>query len=275
MTITSKTPLPGDRLTLRPIWFADTPVDLADGSCRRLAGGLIWFQGVEARWANSEAVIGKATLPVALLDDWIAKLPDDLSAKARAQAENLTSLRAPLTMGDRVLRFEAPQVMGVLNMTPDSFSDGGRHLDDVEAAADAGFAMQLAGAAIVDVGGESTRPGATTVWEGDEIARVTPVIERLAKAGVIVSIDTRKAAVMEAALNAGAAIVNDISGLTHDPRALEVVAAAGCSVALMHAPSSGDDPHSRQAPYDDVCTDVFEWLESRIKACLAGGGRPR
>jgi dihydropteroate synthase len=160
--------------------------------------------------------------------------------------------------------------MGILNMTPDSFSDGGKHLGDPSAAADAGFAMAEAGAAIIDVGGESTRPGAETVWEGDEIKRVEPVIERLARGGVPVSIDTRKASVMEAALAAGAHIVNDVSGLLHDPRSAEVVAKAGCPVVLMHSPSSGDDPHEG-AGYRDAATDVYDWLSIRVDEAVAAG----
>jgi dihydropteroate synthase len=176
-----------------------------------------------------------------------------------------------------VLRFETPQVMGILNMTPDSFSDGGKHLGDADAAADAGFAMSVAGAALIDVGGESTRPGAETVWEGDEIARIVPVIERLAKSGALVSVDTRKAAVMEAALGAGGAIINDISGLTYDPAAMDVVARWGCPVMLMHSPSAGDDPHAGQSAYHGgsgsslLPLTIFDWLEQRIEACLAAG----
>jgi len=115
--------------------------------------------------------------------------------------------------------------------------NGGKHVGDPQAAADAGFAMAAAGAALIDVGGESTRPRADKVWEGDEIARIAPVIERLTAAGVPVSVDTRKAAVMEAALAAGAKIVNDVSALAHDPRSMEVLAGAGCPVILMHAPT--------------------------------------
>ena len=163
-------------------------------------------------------------------------------------------------------------------MTPDSFSDGGKLVDDPDRAADAGFAMQLAGASIIDVGGESTRPGADAVWEGDEIARTVPVIERLAKSGIVVSIDTRKASVMEAALAAGAGIVNDVTGLTHDPRALEVVAQAGCPVMLMHSPSAGEDPHGGAVKYKAgavggaaIDLAIFDWLEARVSACIAAG----
>lgn len=262
-------------LHLRPTWFADTPVGIAESDVLRLAGTLLWFQGVEVRWTG-----GRAVLPVADLPAWIAALPDAPGERARALLERLTAPRPGWRIGGRALRFEGPQVMGILNVTPDSFSDGGRHVDDPAAAADTGFAMQLAGAAMVDVGGESTRPGAAPVWEGDEIARIVPVIERLARAEIIVSVDTRKASVMEAALAAGAGIVNDISGLTHDPRALEVVAGAGCPVILMHSPSPGSDPHGGRARYAGAPAGspraVFDWLEARIAACGAAGiGRER
>ncbi len=172
-------------------------------------------------------------------------------------------------LGERVLRLDQPLVMGIVNATPDSFSDGGKHGDPV-AAAQAGVDMTIAGAAIVDVGGESTRPGSETVWEGDEIARVVPVIERLARSGAAVSVDTRKAGVMEAALAAGAHLVNDVAALLWDPRALEVVVGAGCPVVLMHSP---DPARGRTATpgYGDVLLDVYDWLERRVEEVVAAG----
>jgi dihydropteroate synthase len=159
--------------------------------------------------------------------------------------------------------------MGIVNTTPDSFSGDG-HANDSAQAADAGATMAGQGAAILDVGGESTRPGAKTVWEGDEIERVLPVIRQLAAGGAAVSIDTRKAAVAEAALGAGARLVNDVSGMTFDERMAGVVAAAGVRVALMHhqgAPASMQDaPH-----YDDVLVEIYRWLEERIAAAEAAG----
>jgi dihydropteroate synthase len=257
------------RLYLRPVWFADTPVGL-DGRAARIGNGPIWFQGYEVTAMGAGGRSARDVVPVEAFADFAASLPGPLAARAQALAANIAAPRAPLVLGARTIRLDAPQTMGILNMTPDSFSDGGRHLADPQAAADAGFAMTVAGGAIVDVGGESTRPGAPAIWEGDEIARVVPVIARLAAAGVPVSIDTRKAAVMEAALGAGAAIVNDVSALLHDPRSLEVVAAAGCPVVLMHAPSTGDDPHAGGG-YGDVVCDVFDWLEARVAACVTAG----
>lgn len=272
-----QTPPPGATLYLRPIWFIDTPVGLAESDFRRLAGGLIWYQGIEVRWVDGE-VISKIQLPVSEFANWQSGLSDAQAERVARQMAGLTAYRAPLSVGERVIRLDTPQVMGILNMTPDSFSDGGKHMSAPTLAADSGFAMQLAGASIIDVGGESTRPGAETVWEGDEIARTVPVIEQLARSGIAVSIDTRKAAVMEAALAAGAGIVNDVTGLTYDPRALEVVAAAGCPVMLMHSPSSGDDPHGGAVKYKagavvgaTIDMAVYDWLEERVSVCLAAG----
>ena len=262
---------PHARLYLKPTWFVPTPIGLPDGSAARMGNGLIWFQGYELSAFDGARRIARAVVPVAGFDATIARLPDALAVRAQRQAAHISAIRAPLTLGDRTIRFDAPQVMAILNVTPDSFSDGGKHVGDPQAAADAGFAMAAAGAALIDVGGESTRPRAAKIWEGDEIARIAPVIERLAAAGVSVSVDTRKAGVMEAALGAGAAIVNDVSALAHDPRSLEVVAHAGCPVILMHSPSAGDDPHDNPHGYGDVVADVFDHLEARIAACEAGG----
>lgn len=263
--------IPADaRLYLRPIWFVDSPFGL-DGQVARLGNGLLWFQGYELTAMRDGVRLVRQAIPVADFDAAIATLPDSLAARAQRLATAISAPRAPLQLGERIIRFEGPQVMGILNMTPDSFSDGGKHIGDAQAAADAGFAMAAAGAALIDVGGESTRPRAAKVWEGDEIARIVPVIERLAAAGVPVSADTRRAAVMEAALAAGAHIVNDVSALQHDPRSLEVVAAAGCPVILMHAPSSGEDPHENGAGYVDAVTDIFDALEVRVAACLSAG----
>jgi dihydropteroate synthase len=160
--------------------------------------------------------------------------------------------------------------MGILNATPDSFSDGGK-FEDAAAASEAGFAMAAAGAALIDVGGESTRPGAAAVWEGDEVARVEPVVRRLAASGTAVSIDTRKALVMEAALAAGAAMVNDVSGLTFDERSAAVVAQAGCAVVLMHHQGTPETMQSAPSYDRPVAIAVYDWLEQRIAAAEAAG----
>jgi dihydropteroate synthase len=159
--------------------------------------------------------------------------------------------------------------MGVVNVTPDSFSDGGRFLEPAAAIAH-GRKLHAEGAEIVDIGGESTRPGAAPVSAEDEIRRVLPVVEALAASGILVSIDSRKAKVVRAALAAGARMINDISALRHDPESLEVAGASGCPVVLMH--SQGEPATMQQRPtYAAASLDVFDHLEERILAWVAGG----
>lgn len=248
------------RLYLRPVQFADTPVD-RDGDVVRVAGGLTWCSAFELIAVENGKRVLQRTIPV-------ADLPPD--ERLQAIAARIAAPRAPLTLGERVVRLDQPQVMGILNVTPDSFSDGGKHADDPAAAAQVGVDMTVAGAAIVDIGGESTRPGAATVWEGDEIKRIVPVIERLARSGAAVSIDTRKAAVIEAGLAAGGHIVNDVSALLYDDRALEVVARAGCPVVLMHSPDPARTGHDG-GDYGDVLIEVYDWLERRVDDVVAKG----
>jgi len=162
--------------------------------------------------------------------------------------------------------------MGVVNVTPDSFSDSGRYFD-ADAAIAAGLAMAAAGADIVDVGGESTRPGSLPTAPDEECRRVVPVVRALSAGGVRVSIDTRNAATMQAALDAGAAIVNDVSALTHDARSAAVVAAAGCPVVLMHMRGTPDTMNT-QAVYTDIAAEVRDELAADIAAAEAAGVAP-
>jgi dihydropteroate synthase len=167
------------------------------------------------------------------------------------------------------LSLDRPRIMGVLNVTPDSFSDGGRYFDPGAAIA-AGLAMAEAGADIVDVGGESTRPGSPPTAEEEEHRRVVPVIRALSAGRVRVSIDTRNAATMQAALDAGAAIVNDVSALAHDARSAAVVAGARCPVVLMHMRGTPDRMNA-QAEYTNIAAEVRDELAARIAAAEAAG----
>ena len=164
---------------------------------------------------------------------------------------------------------ERPAVMGIVNVTPDSFSDGGRFLDPGAAVAH-GLALVAAGADVLDVGGESTRPGAKPVSEAEERGRVLPVVARLAvEGGVPISIDTRKAAVAEAALAAGATIVNDVTA-AGDPGMLSAVAAAGAGLVLMHM--QGDPRSMQDAPsYTDVVVEVGDFLVARVARARDAG----
>lgn len=209
-----------------------------------LAGGPLRFAAVERLRRGAAAEVLPLT---ALPDDWRARLT------------------APRGLAG--LPLGRPAVMGILNVTPDSFSDGG-WLEGPEAAIAAAQAMVRAGADIVDVGAESTRPGAAEVSLAEELRRLAPVMPGLA--GLCWSIDARKAGVMAAALDAGAALVNDVSALTHDPEALALVVARRCPVVLMHA--QGQPETMQLAPhYDDVLLDVFDWLEARLAVCRAAG----
>lgn len=213
-----------------------------------LAGGWTWFSHVDVLRRDGKP----ETLAAA-----------QITAEERAR---LTWPRAPVLTSVG----EAPTLMGILNVTPDSFSDGGKFLDPDAACAHA-RAMQAAGADMLDVGGESTRPGSDVVPEDEEIARTAPVIAALQAAGLgPISIDTRKAAVARAALEAGAGLVNDVAGLGHDPALAELVAESGVPVCLMHA--QGDPKTMQDAPqYENVTLDVFDWMVDRIAMAEAAG----
>ena len=214
-----------------------------------LAGGWLWFDRVEVLERGRPALL----IPAA-----------DLPAEARSA---LSAPRAPLAG----LGMAAPRLMGILNVTPDSFSDGGQFLAP-EAAVAQGRMMVGAGAEIIDVGGESTRPGAAEVPVADEIARTAPVIAALREGGIdsVISIDTRKAVVAQAALAAGADLVNDVAAFTHDPDLKRVAAAAGAPVCIMHAQGTPDT--MQLAPqYDDVLLDVYDFLAAKLAEAEAAG----
>ncbi len=213
-----------------------------------LAGGLCWFDTVEVLDRAAPSYL----MPAA-----------DLPTEA---VQNLTTPRAPVASLDMA----GPQIMGILNVTPDSFSDGGQHFDPEVALAHA-RKMAADGAAILDVGGESTRPGAAPVPVDDEIARTAPVIAAL-RAGIAtpISIDTRKAPVAQAAHAAGANLINDVAGFTYDPALAPYAATHALPVCVMHA--QGTPETMQQDPrYDHVLLDVYDWLAARIEALVALG----
>lgn len=213
-----------------------------------LAGGACWFTHAERLERGQKAEIIPAD-----------EVPQDMLAR-------LTGPRAPLGGLD----MSAPKIMGILNVTPDSFSDGG-DFGDAERALEHVRQMCAAGADIIDIGGESTRPGAAFVPADEETARVMPAICAVrGESEVAISIDTRKAAVAEAALDGGATIVNDVSGFTYDPALAGLCAARGAPVCIMH--SQGDPETMQDAPaYGDVLLDVYDFLEERVTALEAAG----
>jgi len=230
----------------------------------RSAGASMAAPRAEVLLRTPDAVL-TAEASVADVRAWSASLDDIHAVRAAAQLDAIAAPCEPIAG----LAADACHVMGIVNVTPDSFSDGGQAFDPGDARS-RGLAMVEAGATALDIGGESTRPGSDPVPADEEMARVVPAIEALAGAGVPLSIDSRKASVMTAALDAGAAMVNDVSALTHDPGSMALVAERGVPVVLMHALSDAktmqDDP-----AYDHASLDIFDYLESRIEACLAAG----
>jgi dihydropteroate synthase len=190
----------------------------------------------------------------------------DENAAVTQVLQRLQQPRAPIAG----LALDRPRIMGVVNVTPDSFSDGGRYLAP-EAAVAHGVKLEAEGADILDIGGESTRPGAAPIDIEEECRRVLPVIEELAKrVRLPLSIDTRNGEVMRRAAQAGARMINDVSALTHDPQSLQAAASTGLPIVLMHA--QGDPRTMQHNPtYADVVLDVYDALEARVQACESAG----
>ena len=230
---------------VRPIAMTDAA---RPAGALTLAGGWCWFDRVE------------------ILERGRRPKPGDLADLTDAQRRALSAPRADFGG----LGMDLPRIMGILNVTPDSFSDGGQFL-----AKDAALAQargMVGSADILDIGGESTRPGAVDVANADEVARVVPVIAGLRAAGVrtAISIDTRKADVAAAALAAGAGIVNDVAALRFDPGMAAVVAQSGAPVILMHAQGAPSDMQN-DPRYSDVALDVYDFLADRIGYAVAAG----
>ncbi len=251
-------------LYVRPVGIFPAPLDEAEA----VWGGLP-LAGQPLRYAAVEIIErdgARVKRRIAALGDAFER---DWGRHTLAASELIEAIGAPRSrLAGLVL--DRPRIMGIVNVTPDSFSDGGR-LASADAAIAHALKLAEEGADILDIGGESTRPGADYVPAADELARVMPVIEGLrSRTDALISIDTRKAEVMARAAAAGVDILNDVSALTHDPQALAVAAETGLPVILMHAlgdpKTMNDDPR-----YGDVVLDVFDFLEARISACEAAG----
>ena len=259
--------LPPAAIRLRPTGLlhgAAAAAALAAGEALPLAGGPAAFAWVEAL-AIDRGHMASAAAPLAALRRWAARRGGKTAAHIEAQLAAIAAPR-PAWAG---IALDRPRIMAIVNLTPDSFSDGG-DLADPAAAIAAGRAMLAAGADIVDIGGESTRPGAAPVSPEEERRRVEPVIRALAQAGAAVSVDTRHAAVMAAALAAGARIVNDVTALTGDPAAPATAARSGAALVLMHMQG---EPRTmqREPTYVSAPLEVADYLAGRIAACAAAG----
>lgn len=240
------------------------------GHARWLAGGPLAFNMVKMIFCHAGARHEEVLVPIFRLDQYVSDL-------AAFQKEEITALLKSIS-GSRpcrdVLEWEKPLLQGIVNVTPDSFSDGGRY-NQLELAIAHARELIRSGADIIDIGGESTRPGASRVTIAQELDRVIPVIEGLSDISVPISIDTRNAEVMARAIKAGASIINDVSALTHDDRSLDFVAGTNCPIILMHAQNTPDNMQNNPQ-YDDVLLDVYDYLEKRLEICQnAGIGRDR
>jgi dihydropteroate synthase len=237
---------------------------VAAGWALPLGGGPAAFTACEI-WSRDAHGSVRAVVPAADLASWLDDQPGEVRARAARLRDHLLAPPSwPAGLPQR-----RPLIMGVVNVTPDSFSDGGQFVEP-GVAIEHGVRLHAEGADIIDVGGESTRPGAAAVDADGEIARVIPVVAALARAGVPVSIDTRKAAVMRAAVAAGAGMINDISALRHDPESLAAAGASGVPVVLMH--SQGEPATMQVQPtYDIAALDVFDHLAARVQAWTDAG----
>ncbi len=251
----------GCRVYLRPMGLVPAPGEWS------LAGGRFAFSLAELI-VRDGARIQRAVASVSEILAWGHQQHEAVALRLATLLVALTRPR-PAVAG---LDLDRPRLMAVLNVTPDSFSDGGAYLSPKQAIAH-GLSLLAGGSDLIDIGGESTRPGAAPVPVEEELRRVLPVVEALAARGARLSIDTRHARVMRAALVAGVSLVNDVSGLTGDDESLDIVAGSRVPVVLMHM--QGDPRRMQEAPcYADAALDVFDWLEGRVAACVAVGIAP-
>ena len=253
---------------LHPLTLVSGP-QAVEGGAVRLGGSMVYAREFALVLREGGAVAERLVGTPKEIEGATARMSGTLAEDAQTQWANIRKVHPPLQLGARTVRFDQPQVMGILNVTPDSFSDGGQH-DQTEAGRAHAAAMLEAGAAIIDIGGESTRPGAAATFEDEEIRRIVPAVEYCASMGAAISLDTRRAGVLAAGLAAGAHIANDVSALRYDPRSIEVAVAHGCPVVLMHAPGAGEDLH-KGGDYADVVSEVFDFLKAARARAIAAG----
>ena len=252
--------MPSGKLYLRPVGLLyGAPADgaISEGRALALAGGPIAFTAAEV----IEGLPGDCKRRLFSAQELAASGDRDLIERL----EKTTSPRGSFAG----LALDRPLLMGIVNVTPDSFSDGGLY-DTKEEAISRAAELASLGAAIVDIGGESTRPGSDPVEEQEEGRRVLPVIGDLAGLSAVISVDTRKASIAREAAGKGAKILNDVSALTYDPESLKAAAETGLSVVLMHAQGEPKTMHLSPT-YTDVVLEVFDYLEERIAAAREAG----
>lgn len=252
-------------IALRPLAISG-PADRVPAA-RSLAGGMLFFSAVEAILRDDAEGFQRASIGLDHLKEWAHS-----HGYERQVSRTLSRLSAPRPPFAG-LPMDQPQIMGIINVTPDSFSDGGDRLE-ANRAIEEGLAMHEAGAAVLDVGGESTRPGSDPVGEDEELRRILPVIEGLSARGCMVSVDTRRARVMEQAVAAGARIINDVTALTGEPESLAAAARLGVPVILMHMQGE-PKTMQRQPRYANSVAEIYLFLAGRLAACEKAGIAPQ
>ncbi|WP_120498712.1 dihydropteroate synthase [Kiloniella sp. EL199] len=254
-----------DKLYIRPIGISSSYSSV--GKALPFMGNGNCFAAAEVTIRSlSGDIRERRTLPTSEILLW---LTDNKHTDLTPTASDLLAILGKPRSSFAGLDMSRPHVMAVINVTPDSFSDGGDRYS-TSTAVDVGLRMLDEGATILDVGGESTRPGADPVSLDEELRRVIPVVERLAGAGALVSIDTRHAKVMTEAVQAGAAIINDVTALEGDAGSLEAAAKANVPVILMHMQGTPETMQTNPQ-YQDAALDIYDYLQSRVQACLDAG----
>ena len=276
MRVTQSPGLPGgfrfatdlaEPLALRPLGVLSGMAARAAveaGMAEWLAGPPLAFTAAELLLSHEDGGLVTTIAPLGEIRRWAEEEGEPLRAAVDRLVARISGARRPFAG----MTLDRPRVIGVVNVTPDSFYDGGAHVSPASAIAQ-GRALHMAGADMIDVGGESTRPGSAPVPEDLELDRVIPVVVALVADGIPVSVDTRRPAVMRLALAAGAQTINDVTALAAHG-AIDVVAEAGASAVLMHM--QGEPASMQDAPhYDHAPWDVYRFLEARIAACEAAG----
>ena len=255
----------GDGVAIRPLGLMSGPAGAEAerrGLARPLAGGRIVFAACEVFIEQADTV-SHCVASIAEVADWRAREGGGLGRAVSTALDRLAGPR-PAFAG---LALDRPRIVGIVNVTPDSFHDGGRHAD-ADAAIAHGEALIDAGADAIDIGGESTRPGSEETPEAIELKRVLPVVRALRGRGAVLSIDTRRAAVMRAALDAGVAVINDITALGDDANGFRVAAGSDAHVILMHM-QGRPRTMQRRPSYGHAPYEVWRYLRDRVAACVA------
>jgi len=253
----------GDRVAIRPLGLMSGEAGAEAGRrgmARPLAGGPLFFAACEV-FVERARTVGHCVASVVEAEEWAGREGGELARAVGETLDRLARPRAPFAG----IALDRARIIGVVNVTPDSFHDGGRHADAGAAIAH-GESLIEAGADIIDVGGESTRPGSDETPEGVELERVLPVLRALAGRGAVLSIDTSRAGVMRAAMDAGAAIINDVTALEHDSGAMAAAAGGGVGVILMHM-RGRPRTMQRRPSYGHAPYEVWRYLRDRAAAC--------